>query len=76
MRAWFGLLLLAAGFLAIVAMSEPPKRFSEPVQPNCTTDRLDYDTKLPRFHVGLHPKQDWWNGGCPDWRRRHTFGMA
>lgn len=66
------------GLASRMAPTPPPRHhFSEPVQPNCTTDRLDYSAgQMPRYHVGLYPKQEWWDGVCPDWRRRHTWGMA
>jgi hypothetical protein len=80
MRAWIGLLLLAAGFVAIVAMSEPPRPPMHRVDtPNCTSDRWDYPAgkngpRLPEYHIGLG------NGGawnfCPDWKRRRTYEMT
>ncbi len=75
MRAWIGLLLLAAGFIAIVAMSEPPRPVMHRVDtPNCTSDRLDYDGDGPHYHIELGDGPIW--NMCPDWKRRRTFEMT
>jgi len=67
------------GGIWLTSSAAQPHRLPQPaaMQPNCTSDRLDYEPgKLPRFHVGLYPRQESWDVGCPDWRRRHTWGMA